>query len=92
MATLGDGEGCSLSWFKNYSILAGKKKAEAANKVSDDKSFVPNFLGGSSKAVRLNFCIEFQLLFSFAYQSLPLGAGSHLKLLAFERVQLLKLR
>lgn len=69
-----------------------QQKGRSCNKVSDDKSFVPNFLGGGSKAVRLNFCIEFQLLFSFAYQSLPLGAGSHLKLLAFERVQLLKLR
>lgn len=90
VATLGDGESCSPPCFKNYSTSAGKKK-EAVNKTSADKSFALSSLGRCSKAVRLTFCIELQLSFSFACCFLLLGAGSHWKLLAFKRVQLLML-
>lgn len=81
VATLGDGERCSQSCFKNYSVLAGRTPG-VVNKISGDKSFSLSSLGGRSKAVRLTFCIELQLSFSFACWLLPLGAGSHLKVLA----------
>lgn len=71
--------------------LQGKKK-ESVNKISADKSFALSTLGRCSKAVRLTFCIELQLPFSFACCFLLLAAGSHLKLFAFERVQLLMLK
>lgn len=91
MATLGDGESCSQFCFKNYSVLA-ERTPGVVNKISADKSFALSCLGGCSKAVRLTFCIELQLSFPFACWLLLLGAGSHLKLLAFEREHLLQLR
>lgn len=49
---LGDGEGCSQSCSKNYSVLA-ERTPGVVDKISADKSFSLSSLVGCSKAVRL---------------------------------------